>query len=286
MAAADNIVLVDATSGARSITLPAPTNGRVLFVVDFKGQAASHNITVLPHASETINSAASYVISQAYGSAEFSTDGTNWVIIANGGITGTSGITQLTGDVTAGPGSGSQVTTLATVNSNVGSFGSSTSIPSFTVNAKGLITAASGNVVIAPAGTLSGTTLNSSVVSSSLTSVGTLTSLTVSGTIGASNFSGSSSGTNSGDVTLAAFGSTPNADGLSLSAQVLNMQPADGTHPGGVSITTQTFAGSKTIGFNASDLITIGASGSSAQQQINGGLCVTTNTVSSNYAIV
>lgn len=66
------------------------------------------------------------------------------------------------------------VTTLANVNSNVGTFGSSTSIPTFTVNAKGLITAASGNVVIAPAGTLTGATLASNVVISSLTSVGTL----------------------------------------------------------------------------------------------------------------
>jgi hypothetical protein len=37
--------------------------------------------------------------------------------------------------------------TLATVNSNVGSFGSSTSVPSFTVNAKGLITAASATAI-------------------------------------------------------------------------------------------------------------------------------------------
>jgi hypothetical protein len=49
-----------------------------------------------------------------------------------------AGITQLTGDVTAGPGSGSQAATLATVNSNVGSFTNA----NITVNAKGLITAA------------------------------------------------------------------------------------------------------------------------------------------------
>lgn len=96
--------------------------------------------------------------------------------------THSSGITQLTGDGTAGPGSGSQAFTLATVNSNVGSFGSSTAIPSFTVNGKGLITAASTNVVIAPAGTLTGTTLASNVVTSSLTSVGTITTGVWNGT--------------------------------------------------------------------------------------------------------
>ncbi len=67
---------------------------------------------------------------------------------------------------------------------------------------------------------------------------------TFTGTISASNLSG----TNTGDVTIAAFGSTPNANGLSLSAQVLNMQPADGSNPGGVSTAAQTFAGSKTFG--------------------------------------
>lgn len=75
----------------------------------------------------------------------------------------------------------SGVFTLNTVNSNTGSFGSSTSIPTLTINGKGLITAASGNVVVAPAGTLTGTTLAANVVSSSLTSVGIITSGTWSG---------------------------------------------------------------------------------------------------------
>ena len=77
--------------------------------------------------------------------------------------------------------------TLATVNANVGSFGGASSVPNFTVNAKGLITAASATAVVAPAGTLTGTTLAAGVTASSLTSVGTLTSLTVGGTTNINN---------------------------------------------------------------------------------------------------
>lgn len=84
-----------------------------------------------------------------------------------------NGITALTGDGSA-TGPGSATFTLTTVNTNVGSFGGASSVPQFTVNGKGLITAASAIAVVAPAGTLSGTTLNSTVINSSLTSVGTI----------------------------------------------------------------------------------------------------------------
>jgi hypothetical protein len=57
-----------------------------------------------------------------------------------------SAITSLTGDVTAS-GPGAATTTLATVNSNTGSFGSASNAVSFTVNGKGLVTAASSTPI-------------------------------------------------------------------------------------------------------------------------------------------
>lgn len=55
-------------------------------------------------------------------------------------------ITALTGDISAS-GPGSATATLATVNSTVGSFGSASNVGTFTVNAKGLITAASDTAI-------------------------------------------------------------------------------------------------------------------------------------------
>lgn len=132
-------------------------------------------------------------------------------------------ITALTGDATSS-GPGSAALTLATVNSNVGSFGSSTSIPSFTVNAKGLITAASGNAVIAPAGTLSGTTLNATVVSSSLTSVGTIATGVWNGTKIAEGFGGTNQTTyTTGDILYASASNTLSKLAIGSTGNVLTV---------------------------------------------------------------
>lgn len=56
-------------------------------------------------------------------------------------------ITALTGDAVAS-GPGSAALTLATVNSNVGSFGTATQVGTITVNAKGLVTAASNTAIL------------------------------------------------------------------------------------------------------------------------------------------
>ena len=61
---------------------------------------------------------------------------TTFVGALTGTATSTTNIPNLTGDIT----SVNKATTLATVNSNVGTFGNGTSIPTITVNAKGLIT--------------------------------------------------------------------------------------------------------------------------------------------------
>jgi hypothetical protein len=55
------------------------------------------------------------------------------------------------------------------------------------------------------------------------------------------------SGTNTGDVTLAAIGATPNANGASLSGQALNLQPASASFGGVVTTGAQTLAGAKTF---------------------------------------
>lgn len=64
-------------------------------------------------------------------------------------------ITALTGDVTAS-GPGSVAATLATVNSNVGTFGSATATSVVTVNGKGLVTAASNTTITPAVGSITG----------------------------------------------------------------------------------------------------------------------------------
>lgn len=61
------------------------------------------------------------------------------------------GITQLTGDVTAGPGSGSEVATLANSGVAAGTYGNATNVSRVTVDAKGRVTAAA-QVAITAAG--------------------------------------------------------------------------------------------------------------------------------------
>lgn len=104
---------------------------------------------------------ATNVISIDYTNGQAATSGAkgfltsaDWSIF-NGKQAAGSYITALTGDATAS-GPGSSALTFATVNGNVGTFGSATQASVVTVNAKGLVTAASNTTVTPAVGSITG----------------------------------------------------------------------------------------------------------------------------------
>jgi hypothetical protein len=150
---------------------------------------------------------------------------TTFVGALTGTATSTTNIPNLTGDIT----SANTATTLATVNSNVGTFGSGGAIPSITVNAKGLVTgvtttavnpANDGTLTLAVSGTgLSGSasfTANQSGASSFTVTSNATNANTVS-TIVARDASGNfSAGTITASLTGTATSTTniPNLTGV------------------------------------------------------------------------
>lgn len=118
----------------------------------------------------------------------------------------------VSGDVTI---TSAGVSALATV-ASAGTTGGSTAIPVITINAKGLTTSITTAAVVAPAGTLSGATLASNVLASSLTSVGTLAGLTATGTTSLATLTVSGDATVTGNLSVAGTASFTNADNLNI----------------------------------------------------------------------
>lgn len=196
---------------------------------------------------------------------------------------------NLTGDVT----SVAMATTLATVNSNVGSFGSSTSIPSITVNGKGLVTAASGNPVIAPAGTLTGATLAANVLASSLTSVGTLATGVWNGTAVDATHGGTNQTTwATGDLLYASGSNTLAKRTVGSSGNVLTVSggvptwaaPATAGTVTSVAMTVPTFLSIGGSPVTSSGTLAVTLSGT-ALPVPNGGTGTTTSTGSGNTVL-
>lgn len=131
----------------------------------------------------------------------------------------------LTGDITTS--AGAVATTLATVNSNVGTFGSATAAPALTVNGKGLITAVSNTTITPAVGSITGLG----------TGVATLLGGTSSGTGGPAGtisptFTGTTANGNitaSGNLTVSGTGTSSIAGAVVVGATAATSTVSAGT---------------------------------------------------------
>ena len=76
----DYIIITDTTSNAITVTLPAPTNGRVLIFIDKKNTWGTHQVSLARHGSEKINNvAATFSLPPVNGvRSTVWSDGTDW----------------------------------------------------------------------------------------------------------------------------------------------------------------------------------------------------------------
>jgi len=123
-----------------------------------------------------------------------------------GSVTGNAATVTTNANLTGDVSSSGNTTTLATVNSNVGSFGSTTTAPSFTVNGKGLITAAGSNTITPAVGSITGLGSNVS------TYLATPTTANLSATIGTQTANTIFAGPSSGSAANATFRAQVTAD--------------------------------------------------------------------------
>lgn len=147
-AAGATVYVSEAVAGTLTSTAPVSPNYRFRVGIVTRSHASTGTIHVTPSTGALGNGTANQVFGMnAAGTAqEVKTLGSTTSIVA---VNAANSITftraALTGDVAAP--SNSNTTTLATVNANVGTFGSATQVGTFTVNGKGLITAASNTAI-------------------------------------------------------------------------------------------------------------------------------------------
>lgn len=217
-------------------------------------------------------SAGSYIFVQS-GSTNNST---GWTQTTPTPTIGTSNIvfTQFSGagSYTAGTGLSLVGTQYSIANTTVtpGNYGSASQVATFTVNGQGQLTAAGNATITAAAASLTGTTLNSSIVTSSLTSTGTLNSLSVSGNVTSGGVISASGNVNSGSsINVAGMvsvagnivgGATIAATTFVGNGRQLTGLAINSIANGGASITALDSSNSVIIGFGATSTATFGES--------------------------
>ncbi len=142
-----------ALGGSTTLTTTDIGEGTNLYFTTARAQAAISGTAPISVSGGVVSISQSGPSTNGYlSSADWNTFNTKQSALTLGNLT-SSDIT-VTGGTGAVVGSGSTLT-LATVNTNVGTFGSSTAIPVITVNGKGLVTAVSTDAVFIPSGALS-----------------------------------------------------------------------------------------------------------------------------------
>lgn len=144
------------------------------------------------------------------------------LVEATGG--GGSGLDQLTGDVTAGPGVGSQVATLANTAVVAGTYGDATHVARVVIDAKGRITGVTEVVIAGGGGGGSGTVTNTGVLTANRLILGNGgVDVTVLGSLGTVNqvLHGNAAGAPS-------FSAVANADLSTMAAGTLKANLAGG----------------------------------------------------------
>jgi hypothetical protein len=128
-----------------AISMPVATSSANGYLASADWTTFNSKQGALSFSAPLVNSSSTISCNVASGSQPGCLASSDWTTFNSKQPSG-SYLTALTGDATAS-GPGSAALTLATVNSNVGSFGSASTVGTFTVNGKGLVTAASSSSI-------------------------------------------------------------------------------------------------------------------------------------------
>lgn len=198
VASDDYIITINKTiPEITTVTLPlAPTTSRSLIIKDGQGEAGDFNIT-LDGNGKTIDSVSTFVLLADWQSVEIVYNGTEWNVLSaykiDGDVIGP--VSSTDNAIARFDGATGQViqNSAVTIADTTGVF-----------TGASIDTAAAANVIKVNGTSLTAVTGTGAVMlAASPTTTGTLNAAAIvaSGTIGASNFSGTSSGTNTGDQT-------------------------------------------------------------------------------------
>lgn len=171
------IIYVGTTSGSLTKTQPAAPNPHIQVCAVVNAHASNGTLFIRPTLGSNIKDDEGVTITSL---------SSGQLLIANNAGTVFEN-KSVSGDATL---ANTGALTLATVNSNVGSFGSATAAPAVTVNAKGLVTAVSTNTITPAVGSITGLGTNvAASLANSMSASGTLAILAANTFTGAQTLS-------------------------------------------------------------------------------------------------